>query len=104
MTCYGKSGEGSRIKTQTIPSFASAGTQRPANTFTWSQSGGAKRSILPVLMAIAAAIATWPPAAKAACELYPRFTPTSARTSNEAWEADQFVESVGVNLHIGSGR
>lgn len=45
-----------------------------------------------------------PVGANAACELYPRFTPTAGRLSNEAWEADRFVDSIGVNLHLGSGR
>ena len=45
-----------------------------------------------------------PIAAEAACQAYPRFTPSSGRATNEAWEAEQFVRSIGVNLHIGSGR
>lgn len=53
---------------------------------------------------VAAAALLTLPAAEAACEAYPRFTPNSGRTTNEAWEADQFVESIGVNLHLGDGR
>ncbi len=60
--------------------------------------------MLAASMAVATVFCTLPIVAKAACELFPRFTPTSGRTSNQAWEADQFVESIGVNLHIGSGR
>lgn len=59
--------------------------------------------ILGGLLVTALAVAQ-PTSGHAACELYPLFTPLSGRTSNEAWEADKFAASIGVNLHVGDGR
>ena len=99
MNYCNKTGTGDRINIMSGHPLISTGTfRRLRRTRQSEQILRAKLLLRAITVSITTGGAVAPVAAEAACELYPQFTPASGRTSNEAWEADRFVDSVGVNL------